>query len=172
MDAYQRLWGISPVIAARLVGAIRAGDLVADNGFGLGGIPAQDVAMSIVNSVRTASIGYLRGYAVRSVVGNQYHLLNLEYRQELWQIERGLGTLPIYLRRLNLAVLTGCRDRVRRRRSTPAKDVRWSVGAALRLDAYFGYFVPGTFEIGWARGLIEGGLDETWFLLTGSSEPR
>ena len=40
--------------------------------------------------------------------------------------------------------------------------------AALRLDAFFGYFVPGTFEVGYARGLIERGTNETWFLLTGS----
>ena len=49
-----------------------------------------------------------------------------------------------------------------------SQDLRWSVGGALRLDAYFGYYVPGTFEIGYAHGLIQGGIDETWFLLTGS----
>ena len=166
-DMYQRLWGVTPVLALRLVGAIRTGDLVADNGFGLGGIPAQDVAMSIVNSARSASSGYLRGYAVRSAVGNQYHLLNLEYRQELWQIEHGLGTLPIYIRRLHLGLLTDAGTAFNDT-FDPSKNLRLSVGAALRVDAFFGYFVPGTFEIGWARGLIEGGLDETWFLLTGS----
>jgi hypothetical protein len=50
----------------------------------------------------------------------------------------------------------------------PNTDLRWSLGAALRLDAFFGYFVAGTFEIGYARGLVEGGTNETWFLLTGS----
>jgi len=49
-----------------------------------------------------------------------------------------------------------------------ANDVRTSAGAALRLDAYFGYYVPGTFEIGYARGLQRGGINETWFLMTGS----
>ncbi|HUJ60546.1 MAG TPA: hypothetical protein VLX92_18725 [Kofleriaceae bacterium] len=166
-DWYQRLWGKTPVFALRLVGGIRAGDLVSNGGYALGGVPAQDIAMSIVNSTRTASSGYLRGYAPRSVTGNQYHLLNLEYRQELWEIEHGLGTLPIYIRRLHIAALT---DAAVAFNDTydPAHDTRLSVGGALRLDAFFGYFVPGTFEIGVSRGLIQGGVTESWFLLTGS----
>ena len=121
---------------------------------------------AIINSTRFSFTGYLRGYAERTVAGNQYHLANLELRQEGWVIERGLSTLPIYLRRLTLAALldagaawdgnlTGSQTRV-------------AVGGALRLDAFFGYFVPGTFELGYARGLVNGGIDETWLLLTGS----
>jgi hypothetical protein len=123
--------------------------------------------MSIVNSVRTSPIGYLHGYNTRAVSGNQYHLANFEYRQEVWIIERGLGTLPIYIRRLHMAALsdlgTAYNDTF-----DAGKDVRWSVGGALRLDAFFGYFVPGTFEIGYAHGSIQGGVNETWFLLTSS----
>jgi hypothetical protein len=167
LDAYQRLWGLTPTLAVRLVGALRAGDLVRPGGFGLGGVPPQDIAMSIVNSTRSAVSGYLRGYPSRVISGNQYHLLNLEYRQELLQIERGLETLPIYLRRLDLAVLgdAGCAFD-----TTLDVDasLRTSLGAALRLDALFGYYVPGTFEIGYARGLAHDGINETWFLLTGS----
>ena len=166
-DLYQRLWGNTPVIAARLVGAVRAGDNARNGGYGLGGVPAQDVAMSIVNSTRSSAIGYLHGYPARSLVGNQYHLLNLEYRQELWNIEHGLQTLPVYLRRVHFAIMS---DTAVAWNSTfdANNDVRTSIGAALRLDAFFGYFVPGTFEIGWSRGLIQGGIDESWFLLTGS----
>jgi len=49
-----------------------------------------------------------------------------------------------------------------------SRDIRASLGGALRLDAFFGYFVPGTFEIGYARGITDGGINETWFLLTGT----
>jgi Tol biopolymer transport system component len=166
-DLFQRLWGVTPVVSVRALGALRAGDLVRTGSFGLGGVPAQDIAMSIVNSTRSSSSGYLRGYAARTVVGNQYHLVNAEYRQELWHIERGLGTLPIYLRRLHLGVLSDLGTAFDTTLDA-AKNLRWSAGVALRLDAYFGYFVPGTFEIGYAHGLIEGGIGETWFLLTGS----
>jgi hypothetical protein len=165
-DRFFKLWGKTPVLAIHAQGALRAGDLVRPGSFGLGGIPAQDVAMSIVNSTRSSPIGYLRGYPARTVVGNQYHLLNLEYRQELWQIEHGLATLPIYIRRLHLAVLNDW-GTAYDTAFDPDTNLRVSVGAALRLDAFFGYFVPGTFEVGYAHGLI-GGVSETWFLLTGS----
>lgn len=163
----RRLWGATPVIAARLAGSLRAGDLVRTGSFGLGGIPPQDVAMSIVNSTRTGVTGYLRGYPSRTIVGNQYHLLNLEYRQELFRIEHGLATLPVYFRRVHMALLsdTGVAFDVR---FDPARNLRTSIGAALRVDAFFGYFVPGTFELGYAKGVNSGGVGESWFLLTGS----
>ncbi len=167
LDAYQRLWGVSPTLAVRLVGALRAGDLVGPGGFGLGGVPPQDVVMSIVNNTRSSVTGYLRGYRSRVISGNEYHLLNVEYRQELLQIEHGIQTLPIYLRRVNLAVL-GDTGAAFDATFNPSKNVRTSLGGALRLDAFFGYYIPGTFEIGYARGLWHDGINETWFLLTGS----
>jgi hypothetical protein len=166
-DWYRKLWGDTPVLYARLVGAFRSGDLVRAGSFSLGGMPVQDVARAIVESTRTGSTGYLRGYPVRSIVGNQFHLLNLEYRQELWNIEHGLATLPVYFRRMHVAALSDVGTAYDTSFSA-SRDVRWSVGAALRVDAYFGYFVPGTFEIGYARGLTEGGIGQTWLLLTGS----
>jgi hypothetical protein len=166
-DAYQRLWGRTPVLAVRAVGAWRAGDLVRPGGFALGGVPPQDIVNAVVNSTRASVSGYLRGYKNRVIAGNEYHLLNLEYRQELVTIEHGVKTLPIYFRRLNLALLsdTGAAwDGPFRLRD----DVRTSLGAALRLDAYFGFFVPGSLEVGYARGLQHDGIGETWLLLTGS----
>jgi len=166
-DRFQRLWGETPVLSMRLVGALRAGDLIRLGGFGLGGVPAQDIVQSIVNSTRSSSSGYLRGYPSRTVAGNQYHLLNLEYRQALWYIEHGVQTLPVYLRRVHVAVMADMGTAFDA--TFDAKnDLRASLGGALRLDAFFGYFVPGTFEVGYARGLINGGVNETWFLLTGS----
>ena len=166
-DGYLPLGRAASMLAVRLTGGFRDGDLARAGGFSLGGIPAQDVAMSIVNNQRVGSIGYLRGYPIRAIAGNQFHLVNLEVRHELWNIEHGIATLPIYVRRLHVGLLsdTGVaydgpfhfRD-----------DVRTSVGAALRVDAFFGYYVPGTFELGYSRGVMTGGVDQTWFLLTGS----
>lgn len=164
---FLKLWGATPVLAARIAGGLRAGDLVRTGAFGLGGVPAQDVARSIVESTRAGITGYLRGYPTRTVAGNQYHLLNLEYRQELWAIERGLATLPFYVRRLHLALLSDTGTAFDTTFELE-RDLRTSVGAALRLDAFFGYFVPGTFEIGYARGLTADGTNEAWLLLTGS----
>ncbi len=166
-SAARRLWGETPVLAARIGGSFRAGDLVRTGSFSLGGLPSQDIAQSIVDSTRVGVTGYLRGYPARAITGNQYHLLNLEYRQELFRIEHGIATLPVYFRRVHMALLsdTGTAFDVR---FDADRNLKTSVGAALRLDAYFGYFVPGTFEFGAARGLQTGGETQTWFLLTGS----
>ncbi|HLL25162.1 MAG TPA: hypothetical protein VK427_23670 [Kofleriaceae bacterium] len=166
-SAYQRLWGETPTLSVRLAGSARVGDLARGGGFGLGGVPSQEIVRAIVESLRSGSTGFLRGYKVRELSGNQFHLLNAEYRQELWRIERGIATLPIYIRRLHLGVLSdtgvafeGGFDAER--------HLRTSLGVALRLDAYFGYFVPGTFELGYSHGLTDTGISETWLLLTGS----
>nr|HPH70020.1 hypothetical protein [Kofleriaceae bacterium] len=104
--------------------------------------------------------------ASRALLGNQLHVANLEYRQELGIIERGLASLPIYLRRVHVAGLV---DAAAAWDSSPtSQNTRFAVGGALRVDAFFGYFVPGTFEFGFARGLLNGGINEGWFLLTGS----
>jgi hypothetical protein len=50
----------------------------------------------------------------------------------------------------------------------PDRHLKKAIGGALRLDAFFGYFIPGTFEAGVARGLDTGGITQSWFLLTGS----
>nr|HEX4314260.1 hypothetical protein [Kofleriaceae bacterium] len=166
MDWYQNLHRSTTTLALRLAGAFRAGDLVRPGGFALGGVSAQDVVQAIVNSSRAGSTGYLRGYPVRSVTGNQFHLANLELRQELFLIEHGLSTLPIYLRRVHAALLLD--GGTAYNTELTDKQLRMAVGGALRLDAFFGYFVPGTFELGYSHGVINGGIGEGWFLLTGS----
>lgn len=166
-STFRRLWGETPVIAARLTGSLRAGDIARTGGFGLGGVPPQDIVRAIVDSTRAGVTGYLRGYEPRDVTGNQFHLANLEYRQEVWRIDRGFATLPFYVRRLHLALLSDLGTAFDGEFDAD-RHFRASVGGALRLDALFGYFVPGTFEVGAARGLTETGITEAWFLLTGS----
>ncbi len=166
-NLYRRLWGKTPVLAARIGGSLRAGDLVRTGSFGLGGIPPQDVAMAIVNSTRAGVTGYLRGFPGRTVVGNQFHLLNLEYRQELFAIERGLASLPIYFRRVHVGLLSDIGTAFDTNFDYD-RHFRAALGGSIRVDAFFGYFVPGTFELGYAKGITAGGIGQTWFLLTGT----
>ncbi len=165
--AYARLpWPRLPTLALRITGAVRASDSGSTGVYGLGGTPTQDVVGSILDSTRTGSSGYLRGYPSRTVTGNQYHLLNAEVRQPLVTIDRGLSTLPIYVKRLHGAALADVGTAFDGAFAT--ERVRASAGAALRLDAMFGYYVDGTFEVGYSRGLVNGGVGESWMLLTGS----
>ncbi len=134
--------------------------------FSLGGVPEQDLVASILQSLRAGNTGFLRGYEPGSIVGTQMHLLNLEYRQELWDIETGLQTLPFYLKKLHMAGLfdlgNAFDDNIDLREFKP------SLGVSLRLNMLIGYFVPGALDIGYARGLANGGISEYWTLITGT----
>jgi hypothetical protein len=163
--AYVRMpWGRATTASLRLAGSIRDSDARYTGVYGLGGTPQQDVLGAIINSQRVGTSGYLRGYPARSSTGNQYHLFNGELRQPLVEIERGLATLPVYVKRLHAAALVDAGTAFDT--SFDASRARASVGAALRLDAMFGYYVDGTFELGYSRGLTSGGVNETWMLLT------
>lgn len=157
-------WGVSNNLAVRYTGGVRAGDNARGAAFALGGVPKQDIAQSIIDSARFSPTGYLRGYAQRAVAGNIFHLSNIEYRHQLLTIEQGASSLPFFVKRLHVAGLLDAGAAYDGPFSTD--HVRWSVGGAVRLDAFFGYFVPGTFELGYSRGVSQDGIGEGWFLLT------
>ena len=158
--------GYRPSVALRLGGAIRTGDLVRAGSFGLGGFPEQDLVAAVIERTRASTTGQLRGYPARAISGNQYHLLNGELRQLVWNIERGITTLPFYVQRLHVAALW---DAAAAWDSEPTEaSLRTSLGGALRLDLVFGFFVTGTLELGFSRGLTEGGVTDGWILLTGT----
>lgn len=166
-DAFQKLpWATTSALAVRLAGGILATDQTPSGGFSLGGVPDQDIARSVIDNLRLGTSGYLRGYARGAVFGRQYHLANIEYRQELLDLERGLSTLPIYVRRLHLAGLLDVGNAF----DGPLApgDFKAGVGGSVRLDVQLGYFIPGSFDIGYARGLMSGGVGEYWLLLTGT----
>ena len=159
-------WGDTPALALRYAGAARVNDLSRGGGFGVGGMPVQDVVQAVIDSTRAGSTGYLRGYPVRAAAGNTFHLANLEYRHQLATIERGASTLPVYVRRIHAALLV---DVGAAYDGEPtAEAVKPSIGGALRLDTVLGYYIPGTLEVGVARGLVDPGQTDTWMLLTGT----
>jgi len=159
-------WGRTPTVSARLAGGVRTGDIPRNGAFSLGSVPTQNIVDAILNSSRAGNTGFLRGYPGRAVTGNQFHLLNVEYRQELFNLEHGLATLPVYFKRVHVAGLFDAGTAFNRDPSWGR--VKASLGAALRVDAFFGYFVPGTFELGYAHGLTSDGIHEAWFTLTGT----
>ena len=161
-------WGKTPTLTARLAGGIRAGDLPRSGTFALGGVPSQDLVRAILDSTRAGSTGFLRGYPPRILDGNQFHLINAEYRHELYNIERGLSTLPGYFKRVHVAAMVDAGTAFDDENEASWDRVKVGLGAALRVDAFFGFFVPGTFELGYARGVMNGAINEVWLNLTGS----
>jgi hypothetical protein len=157
----------TPAVMLRLNGGLRTTDRPRAEQFAIGGAPdSQDLVESLIDNVRVGSTGYLRGYPVRSIAGRQYHLANLELRQELIDIERGVATLPFYLRRLHIAALADAGNAFND--EIDLSEFKVGVGGAIRLDFTLGYGLPGSLDVGYARGLTSGGSDETWLLLTGT----
>jgi Tol biopolymer transport system component len=166
-ETYRELpWSPTSSLAVQVAGGIRTSASGNPGSYSLGGVPEQDVVQSILDSARVGTTGYLRGYERGSVAGRQYHLANIEYRQELLSFERGLGTLPLFVRRLHVAGLLDVGNAFNG--DLDVRDFKAALGGSLRLDMLFGYFVPGSFDIGYAHGLTSGGLGEYWLLLTGT----
>ena len=159
-------WGKTPSLALRLTGGVRTSDRARTSPYVLGGVPEQDIVNSVLNNLRAGTTGYLRGYPLRSVVGQKFQLANIEYRQLLWDLERGISTLPFYIRRLHLAALLDAGNAWND--GYDLSEFKVGLGGALRLDMVFGYFLPGSLEIGYARGLVNDGIGEYWLLLTGT----
>jgi len=157
-------WADSANLAVRLTGGLRVSDVARGPAFALGGVPEQDVARAVIDSTRQSPTGFLRGYPQRSLVGNTFHLANVEYRHELYSLERGASTLPVFFKRLHGAILLDAGSAYEDGFALDA--VRWSLGGALRLDAFFGYFEGGSFELGYSEGLSRDGIGEGWFFLT------
>ncbi|HWN71236.1 MAG TPA: BamA/TamA family outer membrane protein, partial [Haliangium sp.] len=166
-ETYRRLpWSPTSSLALQVAGGIRTNATGNPGNYSLGGVPEQDVVQSILDSARVGTSGYLRGYGRGAVGGRQYHLANLEYRQELLSFERGLATLPLFVRRLHVAGLLDFGNAFSG--DFDLRDFKAGVGGSLRLDMIFGYFVPGSLDIGYARGLMSDGIGEYWLLLTGT----
>lgn len=163
-EFFQMPWAYGQTAALQLRGGLEETERRRDGAFGLGSLSEQNVAQAVIESTRVGT-QVLRGYEPGKYRGRQFHLMNAEYRVGLGFIERGLATLPVYVNRAHAALLFDAGF-------ASDDDFSWAqvrptLGAALRLDAVFGYYEAGTFELGMARGLADDGLWEWWFLLTG-----
>ncbi len=128
--------------------------------FHIGGFPVygiQDFIGSLVSLSSGPGVA-LRGYPQYGRGGNQFVMGNMEYRFPIWQVDRGVTTLPVYLARIYggafLDVGTAYFGRFR------FETLAVGVGAELLADVVFGYVLPYTVRVGLARGLT--GDDGQW----------
>lgn len=155
-------WRHNHVLALRLAGGISQGTLLRRGLFTVGGLPGQDILQALL---QLAPVGgaYLRGYPAAALWGDQYHLLNVEYRFPITWIDWAPWTLPIYFRRLSGAAFVdtgaaffgpGHRD-----------DIKVGAGAEVLLDMVVGYSLWLTVRLGYAYGFMEPGGHTYYFLL-------
>lgn len=98
----------------------------------------------------------LRGYEPVAFIGSQYNLANAEYRFPIVYADRGLATLPIFLRTISGAVFAdygGAYDEMDL--EDPLGMYHLGVGAEVWLDLVLGYHARGTVRLGYAKGFGE-----------------
>jgi Tol biopolymer transport system component len=130
--------------------------------FGLGGYVEQDLLRALFLNSPRQCCNYLRGYQPNTMVGDQYHLLSAEYRSPLVWIERGSSTFPVYPRRVNGALFADAGEAFSG--ALKPKDIRYGVGAELRLQMTLVYYIEADVHLGVARGLSRGGGDQIYLV--------
>ncbi|MCA9659340.1 MAG: PD40 domain-containing protein [Myxococcales bacterium] len=94
-------WRGRHVLAMRLGAGASAGGFGRRGAFFLGGFGQQgDLLRSLIALSSNFELGALQGYAPSAVSGQYFGILNLSYRVPLVDVERGLGTVPLFFRRL------------------------------------------------------------------------
>jgi hypothetical protein len=96
----------------------------------------------------------LRGYRPAQFIGTHFNLLNAEYRFPIVYADRGVGTLPVFLRGVSGVVFAdygGAFNRIDL--DDPFDQYHLGVGGELWIDLVVGYFARGNLRIGYARGL-------------------
>jgi len=137
-------------LQARLVAGAAGGETPLQGAFRLGGDPPGEIAYRLDDEAL-----HLRGYPPNSARGDRALLASLEYRFPILAIERGGVSAPFFLRRLHGALFAEAGAAWSGRLARD--DVRRSLGAEMRLDLFFSYFLPATLRAGVAWGLDRDG---------------
>ncbi len=154
LTAYQLLpWGQHHVLALGLSGGTSRGNYAKRGLYGTGGFVDRSLYDEF-NSVIRQSAFVLRGYEPGQFIGTAYNLLNLEYRFPLLYADRGLSTLPVFLRTVSGVLFFdygGAYSSIDP--DHPFKVFHPSLGGELWLDAITDYRLQSNLRVGLARGL-------------------
>lgn len=147
-------WGGHHVLAVGAAGGMATGTYPRRGFFATGGF---DDTLPLVDAWTDGiqqSAFVLRGYEPAQFVGSSYGLLKSEWRFPVAYVDRGLSTLPAFLRTVSGALFVdwgGAFDRIDL--EEPFESFHTGIGAELWLDLVFGYYAPGNLRLGAARGL-------------------
>ncbi len=153
-SAYQLLpWGTHHVLALALSGGTSLGSYARRGLYSTGGFVDESLYDSYTSEIRQSAF-VLRGYAPGQFIGTSYNLLNAEYRLPLLYADRGLSTLPIFLRTLSAVLFFdygGAYNQIDPQK--PFDQFHASIGGELWLDAITAYFMQSNLRLGIARRL-------------------
>lgn len=154
------------ILALRLAGGIGTTDRGERGIFSLGGFPSFAPAQYL-DAIR---LGYqggsvaLRGYAPQSRGGSQYALATAEYRFPVLQLQRGSGTIPLFIQRITGDVF--CDVGQAGFGAFRYDRIAVGSGAEILIDLVVGFVLPFTIRTGYAHGFMEDGEDQVYSLLS------
>lgn len=153
VTGYQPMpWAPHHVLALGLSGGAAVGTYPRRGLFFTGGFVDLPVLDAFTDGIQQGAF-VLRGYEPAQFIGSHFNLLNTEYRFPIAYVDRGISTLPAFLRGLSGAVFAdygGAFDRIDL--EDPFEDYHLGLGAELWVDVVLGYFARGNIRIGHARG--------------------
>jgi hypothetical protein len=155
---YARLVGERDVLALRVGGGTTLGAPDFDRSFAVGGYPDSN----LFDLVR-ANVALLRGYPDDLFSGRSFAHANLEYRFPLGSPQRGLRTLPFFLRHLRGTLFLDAAHAWTGRFQMHA--VKTAGGVGLGADSTLAHRLPFTGEVALARGFAARGFTKVYFRL-------
>jgi len=109
----------------------------------------------------------LRGYpdGLSQLNGSDVSLVELEYRFPIASIERGFMAPPIGINRIHGSVFVSSGNA---KSGSKRDDIYSSYGIEFKHEVVLGYFFPLLVEVGYAKGVSQGGEDSVYGRLSGS----
>ena len=164
-EYFEMPWLDYHTFTVSLNGGIHISDPPNQWSFVMGGYTPQNIVDTILNNT-SAGGANLRGYPPGAFRGSHFHALRLNYRFPIWFAELGYGTVPVFLRRVQAAVFND--NAVISYDELDRDDWKTSVGGEIVIHFTLGYYQDMSARFSYARGFMEGGINEFVFLVSGS----
>ncbi len=152
------------VLAVRAAAGRTTGDRAVGRTFFLGGADSNDSPIDF----GSGAISLLRGFQTDAFAGTHVALVNADYRFPLLEIERGAGTLPIFLHTIHGSIFADAGQVWTRQFS--AGNLKTSFGGEIAARLVVGYGLNLSLAAGVARGHDGAGRvpdQTTWFARAG-----
>jgi WD40-like Beta Propeller Repeat/Omp85 superfamily domain len=146
-------WARHQVLAVALSGGTGGGTYSRRGLFSIGGYADVPLLDAFRSNLRQSGFR-LRGYKPGQFAGNDFNLLNVEYRTPIWYVDRGISSLPLFLRTLSGTAFFDYGAAYNRLDlKDPLAVFHAGVGAELWVDLFVGYYLSGNLRVGVAKGL-------------------
>ena len=160
-------WFANHVLAFRAAGGVSFGDRLKYGSFRLGGNYGESSYYVLPDEIIS-----LRGWPVAATSGDWYYLSSAEYRFPIWRIDRGTGTIPLFIRSMHGALFADIGSAFDDPNAPELPLV--GTGTELRMTSIVGWGLPIQARIGYAFALFpSGGIAPTspasWYFRLGSS---